>query len=497
MHINNSFAQEVAGANGKNIGEVIDSWFAPIVDLLAIVFFADPLKMVGIDIGADVPFIVVWLGFGAVFFTIKMNFINFRGFKHSIELIQGKYDDPNDEGEVSHFQALTTALSATVGLGNIASVAVAITIGGPGATFWMILAGILGMSTKFTECTLGVKYRDLHEDGSVSGGPMYYLTKGLKKRNLAQLGKGLAILFAILAVLASFGGGNMFQSNQAYAQMSGQFTFLEGYGFWFGIGMAIMVGVVIIGGIQSIAKVTEKIVPFMAIVYVFSALIILGIKYDQIFHAFGLIIDGAFSPESVGGGFVGVLMTGFKRASFSNEAGVGSAAIAHSAVKTQEPVSEGFVALLEPFIDTVVICTMTALVIIITGEYKNTGLEGAQLTSKAFESAFSWFPLVLAGAVFLFAFSTMISWSYYGLKAWTYLFGEGKFSENAYKLLFLVFVVIGASTSMNSVITFSDMMILAMAFPNIIGLLIMSNEVKADLNDYMHRVKTGVIKQFH
>ncbi|UTW65173.1 alanine:cation symporter family protein [bacterium SCSIO 12643] len=488
------FAQEAS--DEKNIGQIIDSWFAPIVDVLAVVFFADPLKLLGIDIGADVPFIVVWLVFGAVFFTFKMRFINFRGFKHSIQLVQGKFDDPNDKGEVSHFQALTTALSATVGLGNIASVAVAITIGGPGATFWMILAGLLGMSTKFTECTLGVKYREIHEDGSISGGPMYYLTKGLNRRNMEMLGKALALLFAVLAVLASFGGGNMFQSNQAFSQMAGQLPAIAEYGFWFGLGMAILVGVVIIGGIQSIAKVTEKIVPFMAFLYVISAIIILGMNYDRIFDAFGLIIQGAFAPDSIAGGFVGVLMTGFKRASFSNEAGVGSAAIAHSAVKTHEPVSEGFVALLEPFIDTVIICTMTALVIIITGQYQNVGLEGAQLTSAAFESAFNWFPMVLAVAVFLFAFSTMISWSYYGLKAWTYLFGESKLSENTYKMIFLVFVVVGASTSMSAVITFSDMMILAMAFPNIIGLLIMSSEVREDLRVYVYKVKTGVIKQF-
>jgi len=492
--ISTVFAQETS--DDKNIGQIIDSWFAPIVDVLAVVFFADPLKILGIDIGADVPFIVVWLVFGAVFFTFKMKFINFRGFKHSIQLVQGKFDDPNDKGEVSHFQALTTALSATVGLGNIASVAVAITIGGPGATFWMILAGLLGMSTKFTECTLGVKYREIHEDGSISGGPMYYLTKGLNRRNMEMLGKALALLFAVLAVLASFGGGNMFQSNQAFSQMAGQLPAIAEYGFWFGLGMAVLVGIVIIGGIQSIAKVTEKIVPFMAFLYVLSAIIILGMNYDKIFDAFGLIIQGAFAPDSIAGGFIGVLMTGFKRASFSNEAGVGSAAIAHSAVKTHEPVSEGFVALLEPFIDTVIICTMTALVIIITGQYQNVGLEGAQLTSAAFESAFNWFPMVLAVAVFLFAFSTMISWSYYGLKAWTYLFGESKISENTYKMIFLVFVVVGASTSMSAVITFSDMMILAMAFPNIIGLLIMSSEVREDLRVYVHKVKTGVIKQF-
>lgn len=492
------------GQQGRNrveeesieLGDWINSKFEPAVNFLAQVFFWDPIKAMGFDIGADVPIIVVWLVIGAVFFTFRMNFINIRGFKHAVQLVQGKYDDPEDKGEVSHFQALTTALSATVGLGNIASVAVAITIGGPGATFWMIIAGFLGMSTKFTECTLGVKYRIIDEDGNVSGGPMYYLTKGLSKRNMAKLGKVLAFLFAILAILASFGGGNMFQANQAFAQMESQVSFLAGEGFWFGVGMAVLVGVVIIGGIKSIAKVTEKIVPFMAILYVITALIILGINYTEIPGAFGLIFESAFSQESMYGGFIGVLLTGFKRASFSNEAGVGSAAIAHSAVKTNEPVSEGFVALLEPFIDTVVICTMTALVIVITGRYTGYDLEGAQLTSSAFESAISWFPSLLALAVFLFAFSTMISWSYYGLKAWTYLFGNSKKMANAYKMLFLVFIVVGSSSTLSAVMDFSDMMILAMAFPNIIGLYIMSKEVRLDLRDYMNRVKTGAIKRF-
>jgi AGCS family alanine or glycine:cation symporter len=494
--VSETWAQGIDQQETMSIGDHINSLFEPIVSALAVVFFADPLLLLGFDIGVPMPFIVIWLVFGAVFFTLKMNFINFRGFKHSIELVQGKYDDPSDIGEVSHFQALTTALSATVGLGNIASVAVAITVGGPGATFWMIVAGILGMSTKFTECTLGVKYREIDEHGEVSGGPMYYLTKGLKKRNLATLGKVLAVMFAVIAVMATLGGGNMFQSNQAFAQAQLQLPFLVGKGFYFGVGMAVLVGVVIIGGIQSIAKVTEKVVPFMAVLYVISALSILGINYTNIPHAFGLIFSQAFSPDSMAGGFIGVLMTGFQRASFSNEAGVGSAAIAHSAVKTNEPVSEGFVALLEPFVDTVVICTMTALVIIITGEYQNTGLEGSELTSKAFGSAISWFPMVLAVAVFLFAFSTMISWSYYGLKSWTYLFGNSKMVVNVYKIIFLVFVVIGSSTTMGAVLEFSDMMILAMAFPNIIGLLIMSGEVKADLKEYMFKVKTGVIKQF-
>lgn len=486
----------VSGDEAINIGDRINELFEPAVSFLAGIFFWDPIKAMGFDIGSDVPIIVVWLVIGAVFFTFRMNFINIRGFKHAIQLVQGKFDDPNDKGEVSHFQALTTALSATVGLGNIASVAIAITIGGPGATFWMIIAGFLGMSTKFTECTLGVKYRTIDENGNVSGGPMYYLTKGLSKRNMAKLGKVLAVMFAILAILGSFGGGNMFQANQAFAQMQGQISFLEGKGFLFGVIMAVLVGIVIIGGIKSIAKVTEKIVPFMAVLYVLTALVILGINYAEIPNAFALIFKSAFSQESMYGGFIGVLLTGFKRASFSNEAGVGSAAIAHSAVKTNEPVSEGFVALLEPFIDTVVICTMTALVIIITGRYTGYDLEGAQLTSSAFESAISWFPSLLAVAVFLFAFSTMISWSYYGLKAWTYLFGNSKKIVHAYKLLFLVFIVVGSSSTLGAVIDFSDMMILAMAFPNIIGLYIMSKEVRMDLRTYMNKVKTGAIKRF-
>lgn len=484
-------------ANAAGLDESINGLFAPVVGLLADFFFFDPVAAMGFDVGAPVPFIVIWLVFGAIFFTFKMGFINLRGAKHSIELVQGKFDDPNDIGEVSHFQALTTALSATVGLGNIASVAVAITIGGPGATFWMIVAGLLGMSTKFTECTLGVKYRTIKEDGEISGGPMYYLSQGLAKRNLAGLGKVLAIMFAVLAVLASYGGGGMFQSNQAFAQLAGQMTFLEGNGFWFGVFMSLLVGVVIIGGIKSIARVTEKIVPFMAGLYILSAIIIIAMNASFIPEAFALIFKGAFGGDALTGGFVGALMTGFKRASFSNEAGVGSSAIAHSAVKTNEPVSEGMVALIEPFIDTVVICTMTALVIIITGQYSNAEVTGSQLTSAAFESAFTWFPKVLAVAVFLFAFSTMISWSYYGLKAWNYLFGESTITGNIYKFSFLVFGVIGASTSLQAVIDFSDMMILGMAFPNIIGLLIMSKEVRMDLNDYLARVKSGVIKKFH
>lgn len=496
----------------NSVAETFNGTFKPIVDVFASFIFWDPFYAVGMydnrvinDEGQvaknpngtvrtnQIPFIVIWLIFGALFFTIRMGFINFWGWRHSIKLVRGKFDEADAPGEVTHFQALATAVSATVGLGNIAGVAVAISVGGPGATFWLILAGLLGMASKFTECTLGVKYRDIGEDGVVEGGPMRYLRKGLAGKNMGGLGKVLAVVFAILAIGASFGGGNMFQANQAYEQLSSQFPMLQGMGPYFGVFLAILVGVVILGGIQSIAKVTEKIVPFMAGLYVLAALIIIFKNIGNVGHAFSLIMEGAFAPSAMLGGFIGVLVQGFRRAAFSNEAGVGSAAIAHSAAKTKHPVSEGFVALLEPFIDTVVVCTLTALVLIFTGFYQDDGMGGAQLTSQAFGSVISWFPYVLVLAIFLFAFSTMISWSYYGLRAWTFLFGRSKITEISYKLLFLVFIVIGSSVSLGAVLDFSDMMILAMALPNIIGLLLLSGEVRKDLKDYWRKYKSGEI----
>lgn len=445
----------------------------------------------GDPITKDIPFIVIWLVLGATFFTLRMGFVNIRGFRHSIDLARGKYDDPEAPGQVTHFQALATAVSGTVGLGNIAGVAVAISLGGAGATFWMIVCGLLGMSSKFVECTLGVKYRDILPDGRVFGGPMNYLRYGLEKRNMGGFGKVLAGLFAVLAIGASFGGGNMFQANQSFEQMAGQFPMLQGNGFWFGVITAVLVGVVIIGGIKSIARVTGKVVPIMASIYILASLIVIGLNIENIVPAFTAIVDGAFSPSALKGGVIGVLVVGFQRAAFSNEAGVGSAAIAHSTAKTNNPPSEGFVALLEPFIDTVVVCTLTALVLIFTGMHEVEGMAGAQLTSDAFGSVLSWFPYVLGVAVFLFAFSTMISWSYYGMRAWTYLFGKSNRSEMVYKMLFLVFIVVGASVSLGAVLDFSDMMILAMSFPNVIGLYIMSGEVKGDLEAYWKKLKSN------
>lgn len=460
--------------------------------------------------GTSFPWIVAWLVIAATIFTVYFALIQFRAFPHSIALVRGDYSDPNDAGEVSHFQALATALSGTVGLGNIAGVAVAVGIGGPGATFWMIMAGLMGMASKFTECTLGVKYRNEYEDGTVSGGPMYYITKGFAERGVPG-GKILAILFSIFCILGAFGGGNMFQANQAHQQIAGIVGDFPG---WItGIIFAVVVFAVIVGGLKSIARVTEKVVPFMGVMYVLAALVIILMNYDKVGWAIGQIFEGAFTGLGVAGGMVGALIQGFKRAAFSNEAGVGSAAIAHSAVRTKEPITEGFVSLLEPFIDTVVICTMTALVIIITGQLVSdpatgllvvengtivtaTGASGVGLTSAAFESAFSWFPYVLAIAVILFAFSTMISWSYYGLKAWTFLFGEGKTKELVFKVLFCVFVVIGAAANLGPVIDFSDAAIFAMAVVNIVGLYVLMPIVKRELNSYMSRLQSGEIKKF-
>ena len=500
----------------ESFQEDINNAFIPVVSFLDKIIFWDPFYSLGLydniirDSSGEIlknangtnkttkiPIVVVWLVLGAIFFTIRMKFINIRGFKHAISLVKGDYDDPNDKGEVSHFQALTTALSATVGLGNIAGVAIAIAVGGPGATFWMIIAGLLGMSSKFVECTLGVKYRKVDENGEVSGGPMYYLRDGLAKYNAGGLGKVLAVLFAILCIGGSFGGGNMFQANQAYEILGAQFPMMADNGPLFGVVLSILVGAVIIGGIKSIANVTDKIVPFMAVLYVGAALVVIFANFGQIGTVFALIFDGAFNSDAALGGVIGVLIQGFRRAAFSNEAGVGSASIAHAAAKTSEPVSEGIVSLLEPLIDTVVICTMTALVIIITGHHVDTGgLGGVQLTSSAFGSVISWFPYLLVVAIFLFAFSTMVSWSYYGLKSWEYLFGKSKFSEYSYKIIFLIFIVIGSSVSLGAVLDFSDMMILAMAFPNILGLLFLSKEVRSDLDSYFARLKSGEIKKY-
>lgn len=526
-----SFGQESPPVS-KGLDQRINEGFQPITDAWSsIVFYTINLA------GVQVPIVVILLVCGALFFTLYFGFINIRRFGLAIQVVRGKHDDieknavdvepstnlnvvegdiidtikdESKHGEVNHFQALATAVSGTVGLGNIAGVAIAIAIGGPGATFWMIVCGLLGMSSKFVECTLGVKYRDIDENGVVYGGPMYYLTKGFKELKMAGLGKVLAVLFAILCVGGSLGGGNAFQSNQA-AQQIVAMTGIQSTsaGFFIGVILAIITGIVIIGGIKKIATVTEKIVPFMAIIYVVASLIIIFANFSFIDDAFGMIFNEAFNPRAGLGGLMGVLIVGFKRAAFSNEAGAGSASIAHSAVKTKYPASEGVVSLLEPFIDTVVICTMTALVIIIFNregimfpyggdgkgsvimEATGASASGVDLTSMAYNDVIPHFSYVLTVAIVLFAFSTMISWSYYGLQAWKFLFGRSRLADITYKLLFLSFVVIGASISLSAVTDFSDAMILAMVFPNMIGLLFLFPKVKQEMTKYLAALKAS------
>ncbi len=510
----------------KGLDQIIDEKFGNYTGwFVEGIFYAIPFTD-----SISVPWVLIVLLFGALFFTLYFKVINITGFGTAINIVRGKYDeiesggddhvessdtvhtvdgdnpdtirvekDADHHGEVSHFQALTAALSATVGLGNIAGVAVAISIGGPGATFWMIVAGLIGMASKFTECTLGVRYREIDENGRVYGGPMYYLSKGLREKGLAGLGKVLAVLFAIMCIGGSFGGGNMFQSNQAFAMLEsytgGAEGPLGGYGLVFGIIMAVLVGIVIIGGIKKIANVTDKIVPFMVAIYVIAVIVVLVMNAGEIPRAFGEIFGGAFTGLGIAGGVFGVLIQGFRRAAFSNEAGIGSASIAHSAVKTKYAASEGLVALLEPFIDTVVVCTMTALVLVISNgdgsimTYGQEVTEGVEVTSKAFASSISWFPFVLTIAVILFAFSTMISWSYYGYQAWTYLFGRSKSMEYLYKGLFCVFVIIGAAIQLGSVINFSDAMIFAMLVPNMIGLFLLAPKAKEELKKFKTAIK--------
>lgn len=493
-----------AAEEPKSLGDAVDEVAGWCVEHIAdVLFFPVYTAEVAQDDGSlkevEVPFVVVWLVLGAIFFTLRMRFINLRAFGHAIRVTRGKYDNPDDEGEVSHFQALASALSATVGLGNIAGVAIAVGIGGPGAIFWMIVAGFLGMSSKFVECTLGQKYREVRADGRVMGGAMEYLSRGLKELGLGALGKCLAVLFAILCIGASFGGGNTFQVNQSLNAIGESVPFLAEHRWVYGAFMAVMVGIVILGGIQRIAATAEKIVPFMCVVYVLTCLYILLTNHTAVPGAFGTIFSQAFTPAAGYGGFLGVLVQGFKRAAFSNEAGIGSAAIAHSAAKTEYPVREGVVALLEPFIDTIVVCTMTGLVIVITGAY-DTALfpehaaliaddKGATLTSKAFGSVLPWFPYLLSVAVLLFAYSTMISWSYYGERCWAYLFGDR--TSLIYRLLFVLMVFMGSIITSSNVLEFGDLMILGMALPNVLGLLLLSGGVGRDLKTYMSRLSRG------
>ena len=442
------------------------------------------------------PLIVIILLTGGLVFTFYFKFINIRGFSHSIDIIKGKYDNPNDTGQISHFQALTSALSATIGLGNIAGVAVAVSLGGPGAVFWMVFIAFFSMSAKFVSCTLGQLYRQVNEDGSVSGGPMYYLDKGLKEKGLDKFGKVLGSIYAVFIIGGAFGGGNMFQANQSY-ELFGKLIGLPDY--LYGLILAFLVGAVIVGGIRRIGQTTEKIVPIMVLLYVGASLFVIITNIDKLPSVLSSILNQAFSPDAAYGGFIGALVTGIKRAVFSNEGGVGSASIAHSAAKTDEPVREGIVAMIGPFIDTIVVCFMTACVILITADANplyqiGGGINGAELTSAAFGSVISWFPYILSIVVFLFSFSTMISWYYYGDKGWKYLFGSS--SITIYQLMYLGCIVLGSVASLGNVIDFSDMMILSCGFPNIIGCMFLLPVLKIQLEDYWTRYKSGQFKTY-
>ena len=442
--------------------------------IASVVFYAIPIN------GAALPVTVLWLVLGAVVFTCYLGFINIRGFRHAIRVVRGDYSDKTDKGDITQFQALSAALSGTVGTGNIAGVAVAIALGGPGATFWMIVAGFLGMTTKFVECTLAVKYRVYNADGSTSGGPMYYIKAALDKYGLPRLGSFLAAFFAIACV---FGSAGFVHVNQGFSQVK----LVTGFdNAWvFGLVYSFLVGLVIVGGIQSIARVTSKLVPFMCAIYLSAAFVFLAMHFDAIPAAIWTILQSAFAPEAAYGGVIGVIIQGFRRAAYSNEAGIGSSPIAHSAARTKDPVSEGFVGLLEPFIDTVVICTISALVIVVSGVYLQPGLDGVQMTSAAFGSVFDWFPLVLMVALLLFGYSTVVSWSFYGLKSWTYLFGHSDFTQRSFKVLFCSVVAIGAVPNMLAVFDFIDSMIFLMAVPNILALYLLLPEVKQDLKAYL------------
>lgn len=492
----------MAATGQVGMDQRIEAVFAPISAAVSnFIFYAVPVG------DTNLPLILFWLILAGIVFTVYFRFINVRGMAHGLRLVRGDYNDPGAPGEVSHFQALTSAVSGTVGLGNIAGVAVALSIGGAGATFWMVLAGLLGMSTKFTECTLGVMYRLEKPDGTVSGGPMYYLSRGIGANypRLKALGWALAVVFAVCTMLGAIGAGAMFQANQAYSQFfaisGGDAGPLAGKAWLFGTVVAVLAGLVIVGGITRIGAVTARLVPGMAAIYVMACLVVLGGNIEHIPAAFGAIIDGAFTAEGVQGGVIGALIQGFRRAAFSNEAGLGSAAIAHSAVRTREPVTEGYVALWEPFVDTVVICTMTALTIIITGQLDalhGTALsgtaQGVQLTSQAFASVISWFPYVLTIAVFLFAFSTIITWGYYGGKAAAFLAHESKLVRHGFHLAFLVSVVIGCTMNLSSIVDIADALLFIMAIPNLIGVYLLMPVVRRELLSYEARLRSGEIR---
>lgn len=478
--------------SSASVDESIQNIFGPIVDFLEeIVFFAVPVG------GADLPLLVVWLICAGIFLTFWLRIRPFRDMRLSLSIIRGHYSRHSDPGQVTSFQALATELSGTVGLGNIAGVAVAITVGGPGATLWIILAGLLGMAVKMSEATLAQKFRTVHEDGTVSGGPMYYLRDGLKSIGRPKLGKVLGFTFAAGMMIAVMGAGNIFQSNQITAQLinttGGADSPFAGHGWIIGIVLALLTGVVILGGITSIARITSRLVPLMAILYVGCVLVILGANYAAIPESIGLIFSSAFTGEGVSGGIIGVAIIGIQRALFSNAAGVGTAGMAHAASKNKRPAEEGFVAAWEPFIDSVVICTMTALAIIVTGVYTESDADGVALTSEAFGSVTGAFTVLLTASIVLFGFSTILSFSYYGKKTAGYVFGQSKKAERIYDAVYLVMIVVGASVSLDTVVRFSDAMFFLVTVPNLLGIYFLAKVLRREIFDQRSGMRTGNI----
>ncbi len=481
----------------KELLQILDGGLQTLNGIIGKFLFWDVVFWDNPETGITVPFIVLWLTLGALYFTLRFQFLNIRAFIHATHCVRGFYSHPDERGEISHFQALSAALSATVGLGNIAGVAVAVGLGGPGAVFWMVIAGFLGMSSKFAECTLGQKYRVVRDDGHVSGGPMHYLQDGLAELGFPGFGRVLAIMFAIMCIGGSLGGGNMFQANQSYSQLASVIPVLDNVSgkFFFGVLLAFAVGLVIVGGIKRIGQVAAMLVPVMCGTYLVCGAWILLVNASDLGGGLLVIVSSAFSLKAGAGGLVGVIVQGFRRAAFSNEAGIGSASIAHSAASTEEPVREGVVALLEPFIDTIVVCTMTGLILVTTGAYNSPEAgEGIAMTSHAFATVFPWFPTVLSIIAVLFAFSTMISWSYYGEQCWARLFGSR--SILFYKGIFLSCVVLGSVVSLGAVLEFSDLMILGMAFPNITGVVMLSGKIKTDLDEYLRKLKAGEFPEY-
>jgi AGCS family alanine or glycine:cation symporter len=460
------------------IDQIINSWLAPIADWLGkVVFFSVPVA------GAQLPLIVVWLIMGGVVCTLAFRFINLRGFRHSARVIRGDYSNRNLPGEASPFQALSTAVSGTVGLGSIGGVAVAVTLGGPGATLWMMLAGFLGMSLKFAEVTLAVKYRRVRADGTVTGGAMYYVPEAMARRGLPRLGKFLAGFFCVAAIGGSV---TIFQVSQAYSQVKEVTGFDQA--FLFGVIVAVWIGIVLFGGMKRIVKWTERLSPFMCLLYIVACLVVLAANYANILPAFATIVREAFAPSAVSGGIIGALIQGFRRAAFANEAGVGSAPMAHATVRTSEPMSQGFAALMEPFLDTIIICLLTALVIVVSGVTLTSDNVGIALTSDAFATVVPWFPAVLAVVAVLFALSTVLAWGYYGENAWTWLFSETRRSRVAYRLFLCGMLSIAATFPLDQVVNIVDSCSFLMAVPNIIGIYLLLPELRADLAGYWQRV---------